>query len=85
MHPIVVRLRIVLVFTLVLFARSNVLVGRVLAAEPAPSARCVAAAYRQFDFWAGDWDVFDVGSSIRGQGRERPRGAMPGSVTGNLA
>jgi hypothetical protein len=42
-----------------------VLVGRVLAAEPAPSAGwCVAAAYRQFDFWVGDWDVFDVGSSI---------------------
>ena len=50
---------------MVLFAGSNVLVGRVLAAEPAPSARwCVAAAYRQFDFWVGDWDVFDVGSSI---------------------
>jgi hypothetical protein len=65
MHPVVERLRIALVFTMVLFAGGNVLVGRVLAAEPAPSARwCVAAAYRQFDFWVGDWDVFDVGSSI---------------------
>ena len=64
MHPVVERLRIALVFTMVLFAGGNVLVGRVLAAEPAPSARwCVAAAYRQFDFWVGDWDVFDVGSS----------------------
>jgi hypothetical protein len=63
MHPVVERLRIALVFTMVLFAGSNVLVGRVLA-EPAPSAKCVAAAYRQFDFWVGDWDVFDVGSSI---------------------
>jgi len=49
---------------MVLFAGGNVLVGRVLAAEPAPSAKCVAAAYRQFDFWVGDWDVFDVASSI---------------------
>jgi hypothetical protein len=64
MHPVVERLRIGLVFSMVLFAGSNVLVGRVFAAEPAPSARCVAAAYRQFDFWAGDWDVFDAGSSI---------------------
>jgi len=24
----------------------------------------VAAAYRQFDFWAGDWDVLDVRRSI---------------------
>jgi hypothetical protein len=64
MHPVVERLRIALVFTMVLFAGGNVLVGRVLAAEPAPSAKCVAAAYRQFDFWAGDRDVFDVGSSI---------------------
>jgi hypothetical protein len=48
---------------MVLFAGSNVLVGRVLA-EPVPSAKCVAAAYHQFDFWVGDWDVFDVGSSI---------------------
>jgi hypothetical protein len=65
MHPVVERLRIALVFTIVLFAGGSVLVGRVLRAEPAPSARwCVAAAYRQFDFWVGDWDVFDVGSSI---------------------
>lgn len=64
MHPVVERLRIALVFTMVLFAGGNVLVGRVLAAEPAPSAKCVGAAYRQFDFWVGDWDVFDVGSSI---------------------
>ncbi len=64
MHLVVERLKIALVFTMMLFAGSNVLVGRVFAAEPAPSARCVAPAYHQFDFWAGNWDVFDVGSSI---------------------
>jgi hypothetical protein len=21
---------------------------------------CTGAEYRQFDFWAGDWDVFDL-------------------------
>jgi hypothetical protein len=64
MDRVVERLRVALVFTMVLFAGSNVLAERVSAAEPAPSAKCVAAAYRQFDFWAGYWDVFDVGSSI---------------------
>jgi hypothetical protein len=29
-------------------------------AEPAKPAICSAVAYRQFDFWAGDWDAFDV-------------------------
>jgi len=24
---------------------------------------CSSAAYREFDFWAGDWDVFDVDSA----------------------
>ena len=26
------------------------------------SAPCNAPEYRQFDFWVGDWDAFDVGS-----------------------
>ena len=28
-------------------------------AAPAPAAPCSGAQYRQFDFWVGDWDVFD--------------------------
>jgi hypothetical protein len=30
------------------------------------SASCLPSAYREFDFWVGDWDVFDVGSPIVG-------------------
>jgi hypothetical protein len=30
-----------------------------LAAAP-PGARCQAPEYRQFDFWAGDWDAYDA-------------------------
>jgi len=26
-------------------------------------AFCIIAEYRQFDFWVGDWDAFDVGGS----------------------
>jgi hypothetical protein len=27
---------------------------------PARSAKCAAAEYHQFDFWLGDWDVFEL-------------------------
>ena len=27
--------------------------------SPAPASSCVAPEYRQFDFWVGDWDVFE--------------------------
>jgi hypothetical protein len=29
------------------------------------SAVCEAAEYRQFDFWLGDWDVFDYGDTTK--------------------
>lgn len=29
-------------------------------ALPASSAKCPALEYRQFDFWLGDWDTFEV-------------------------
>ena len=36
-------------------------VPAVASAADAPSpARCSAAAYRQFDFWIGDWDTFEA-------------------------
>jgi hypothetical protein len=36
-----------------------------LLASPAAGATpsCSAPEYRQFDFWIGDWDVYDVGDS----------------------
>jgi hypothetical protein len=44
---------------------ANNLPGRAFAAGPAAAPHCASAAYRQFDFWAGDWDVFDVGNPIQ--------------------
>jgi len=38
--------------------------GASSAESPAP-ASCAAPVYRQLDFWAGDWDVFDVGSPTK--------------------
>jgi hypothetical protein len=31
-----------------------------VAADTSAPARCSAAEYRQFDFWIGDWDTFDM-------------------------
>ena len=30
---------------------------------PAPSAKCPAPEFRQFDFWLGDWDTFETDNS----------------------
>jgi hypothetical protein len=35
------------------------------AGDPAAPSACTGVGYRQFDFWLGEWDVFDVGSSNR--------------------
>src|SRR6516225_4277680 len=34
----------------------------VASAENPSSAPCALATYHQFDFWIGDWEVFDAGS-----------------------
>jgi len=39
-------------------------------APTAPPARpCAAAEYRQFDFWIGEWEVFDRDGSVAGRNR----------------
>src|SRR5437867_3250196 len=35
--------------------------GKTTNAQSAKRAPCTAPEYRQFDFWLGDWDTFDVG------------------------
>jgi hypothetical protein len=64
MHKLVERLSVGIVSAAVLFAANHVLSTRVFA-DPTPPTPCAAAAFRQFDFWAGDWDVFEVGGSIQ--------------------
>jgi ketosteroid isomerase-like protein len=58
-------LKVGIVSAVVVFAGGNLPAARVFAAELSPPNPCAAPAYRQFDFWAGDWDVFDVGSPIK--------------------
>ncbi len=48
----------------VLFFASGSAAG--VSSQESPAATsCAAPAYRQFDFWAGDWDVFDIGSPTK--------------------
>jgi hypothetical protein len=46
-----------------LCAASSILDGRALAAGHRTS--CATPEYREFDFWVGDWDVFETGSPTK--------------------
>ena len=43
------------------FCPGNMFRGDLLFSEGTSPAPCAAPAYHQFDYWVGDWDVFDVG------------------------
>jgi hypothetical protein len=59
-----------------------------LLAAPAPAgataAPCAAAAYRAFDFWLGDWDVFDVGGPVTPVARAHITRILDGCVVHEL-
>jgi hypothetical protein len=40
--------------------------GGTMTATNAQPAACASPEYRQFDFWVGDWDVFDYSSGEKG-------------------
>ena len=66
MNGTTARLRVCLVSAAVFFAIIEGQPARrgsaAVAAEPVP---CTAPEYRQFDFWAGDWDVFEIDSPTK--------------------
>lgn len=63
MNPIALWLKVGVVFIVVLFARiEGLATDPVSSAESQKPASCVAPEYRQFDFWVGDWDAFEVDS-----------------------
>jgi len=65
MKPIALKLNVGVVFITILLASSDMAATQLSAAEPPAPTPCSAPAFRQFDFWAGDWDVFDVDSPAK--------------------
>ncbi len=51
-----------IVLVVALLAGRHMAAAGVSSAESAIAASCLPSPYRDFDFWVGDWDVFDVGS-----------------------
>lgn len=65
MSPNAQSLKLLLVALLALLAGSNGSATHLFAADSSSAVHCAALAYRQFDFWVGDWDVFDVDSPAK--------------------
>ena len=53
-------------------------------APAAPGAACAAGQYREFDFWLGDWDVFDVGGAATPVARAHITRVLDGCVVHEL-
>jgi hypothetical protein len=61
MQPLAQWLKAGFACAVFLFARAAGVTGDgVPSVDPPQSASCASAEYRQFDFWIGDWDAFDV-------------------------
>ncbi len=61
MHPLAQWLKAGFACAVFLFAGADAATrDGVPSVDPAQSASCASAEYRQFDFWIGDWDAFDV-------------------------
>jgi len=48
--------------------------------KPSNSHPCTIVAYRQFDFWIGDWDVFDIDNPAKPVARVRVDAILDGCV-----
>jgi hypothetical protein len=57
-------LRTGIVSVVVVLAGRHLATAGVSSAGSPIAAACLPSAYRDFDFWVGDWDVFDAGSPI---------------------
>ncbi|HTZ96826.1 MAG TPA: hypothetical protein VMB18_10535 [Terriglobales bacterium] len=55
-------------------------VSRILAADTLKSAPCSAPEYKQFDFWVGDWNAYDVDNPTSVVGHARVDRILNGCV-----
>jgi ketosteroid isomerase-like protein len=66
MHANAQRIKLSLVFVAIFFVTAQIVPSVVsLSAQSPKAAPCAAPEYRQFDFWAGDWDSFEFGGATK--------------------
>jgi hypothetical protein len=81
MKPIAVWLQVGAVCLLALSERIESLATHpASSAESSKPAACATSEYRQFDFWVGDWDAFDVDSPDKVVARNRVNRILDGCV-----
>jgi len=66
--------------SIVLAAAMGVMAQSIASADSAKSAACSDPVYRQFDFWMGDWDAFDVDNPSKPVARTRVTRILDGCV-----
>jgi hypothetical protein len=67
------------VVPLAIFSAATVF-PRLAAADSTKPAPCATAEHRQFDFWIGDWDAFEVGDATTKSARTRVELLLDGCV-----
>jgi hypothetical protein len=66
MNAIVQRANLSLIYLSIFFVAALIVPSTVsLSAQSSKTASCAASEFHQFDFWLGDWDSFEIGSSAR--------------------
>ena len=58
-------LKVVIVFAWLLAGNGGLAPGLSASTDQPRGASCAAPEYRQFDFWVGDWDAFEIDSSAK--------------------
>jgi ketosteroid isomerase-like protein len=80
LKPMARWLKVSIVSAVVLFARIERLNAVPVASAQSPRPSCVAPESRQFDFWVGDWDAYDVDSPTTVAARTRVDRILDGCV-----
>jgi hypothetical protein len=65
MNAVIWWLKLSIISLVFVLVTGELAVPRGASAESPMSTSCAAPTYRQFDFWVGDWDAFDVGNPIK--------------------
>ena len=59
--------------------RSMLVIGLLCALQtPTAAAQCRSPEYRQFDFWVGDWDAYDLPNTAKAVARIQVSSIMDG-------